>query len=329
MQLTNDKIGPVIAGLKNDARPYRESRSYAGKSGIYALFFNGNIFPLKDFAPGNDDLVYLGKSESTQVARDERTHFTTGKTGSSTLRRSLGALLRDELSLIPVPRNNDDFDAGRRSIYKFDSPSEERLTNWMKDNLAIAFHEAELPSAELALLESAVIAEMKPVLNIDSRNPGNQFAGVIRAARKICADFANRVAVNTEPQTAESASEPHQQKVVPFRSEREEMEKKGGPYKVIFETALPLIAKAIDEVSTRKLAIPLSQEDFKKAGSLKSCSFNLEFSSGTVANDAGGSPVARDLARVLLQDTETAAKMKERNLKFNLDKGFTLWVANK
>lgn len=34
-----------------------------------------------------------------------RTHFKTGRTGSSTLRRSLAALLRDELELRAIPRN--------------------------------------------------------------------------------------------------------------------------------------------------------------------------------------------------------------------------------
>ena len=100
-------------------------------------------------------------------------------------------------------------------------------------------------------------------------------------------------------------------------------------YEEIFKTALPLIETAIAEVAIRKLSIQLSQEDFKKVGNRQSYSFNLEFSDGIVVNDIGGSAVARDLARVLEQNARIIKKLKGKHMKFNLDKGFTLWITNK
>ncbi|MGW3547006.1 GIY-YIG nuclease family protein [Janibacter hoylei] len=52
-----------------------------------------------------DAPLYIGKAERSLVSRDLQTHFTSGKTGQSSLRRSLAALLRVELDLTAQPRN--------------------------------------------------------------------------------------------------------------------------------------------------------------------------------------------------------------------------------
>ncbi|MCX6305491.1 MAG: hypothetical protein NT040_11035 [Bacteroidetes bacterium] len=317
-------MNTIIASLKKDACPYRKIRSFSEKPGIYAIFFTGKDFPLTDYTPREDEIIYIGKTESSQASRDEKTHFTSGKTGSSTIRRSLGALLKKELSLIPVLRNDKDFDAGRKSFFKFDEPSEERLTKWMKDNLGISFYENEKPPSELDVLETGLIAETKPLLNIDSKNPGNPYAPAIKAARKACADEANQIIAKQE-----ITDEPVKTKVVPFRVNSVAPGQNAHKYEEIFNKALPQIENTIDNSGTRKLSIQLSQEDFKKVGNRQSYSFNLEFSDGVVANDIGGSAVARDLARVLEQNPGIAQKMKGRHLKFNMDKGFTLWISNK
>lgn len=54
--------------------------------------------------------LYVGKSEYDLLARDLNTHFAVGRgtkstTGSSTVRRSLAALLREPLELRAVPRD--------------------------------------------------------------------------------------------------------------------------------------------------------------------------------------------------------------------------------
>jgi hypothetical protein len=49
--------------------------------------------------------LYVGKAEASFVRRDLKTHFSTGRTGSSTLRRSFAVLLRNSLDLRGRPRN--------------------------------------------------------------------------------------------------------------------------------------------------------------------------------------------------------------------------------
>ncbi len=327
-------MNQIITSLKNDSCPYKKIRKFSDEPGIYALFFTGKDFPLADYNPQKDEIIYIGKTESSQANRDEKTHFTSGKTGSSTIRRSLGALLKDELSLVPIPRNDKDFDAGRKSFFKFDEPSEDKLTKWMKDNLALSFYAYEQPPSEIDVLETGLIAEAKPLLNIDSKNPDNPYARIIKAARKACADEANQIMAQKEPSretsretSMEPSMEPVKTKVVPFRTDSVNADKNEHKYEEIFKTALPLIETAIAEVAIRKLSIQLSQEDFKKVGNRQSYSFNLEFSDGIVVNDIGGSAVARDLARVLEQSENFNKNLKDMHVKFRMDKGFVLWIS--
>ena len=317
-------MNPIISKLKNDSCPYKQIRKFSDEPGIYAFFFTGKEFPLADYSPQKDEIIYIGKTESSQASRDEKTHFTSGKTGSSTIRRSLGALLKDELSLVPIPRNDKDFDAGRKSFFKFDESSEDKLTTWMKDNLALSFYEYDQPPSEIDVLETELIAEAKPLLNIDSKNPDNPYAQFIKVARKACADEANRAMLKTDAFQGANNNQISTFKTNPMNSGQAVHK-----YEDIFKNAMPQIENAIDECVTRKVSIQLSLEDFKKVGKRQSYSFNLEFSDGIVANDIGGSAVARDLARVLEQNTRIIQKLKGKHMKFNLDKGFTLWITNK
>ncbi|MCX6265806.1 MAG: hypothetical protein NTW16_00400 [Bacteroidetes bacterium] len=194
----------------------------------------------------------------------------------------------------------------------------------MKDNLALSFYEYDQPPSEINVLETELIAEAKPLLNIDSKNPDNPYAQFIKVARKACADEANQIIAQKE-----TSKDPITTKVVPFRTNSTDIGKNEHKYEDIFKTVLPLIENAITDIAIRKLSIQLSQEDSKKVGNRQSYSFNLEFSDGIVANDIGGSAVARDLARVLEQNTRIIQKLKGKHMKFNLDKGFTLWITNK
>jgi hypothetical protein len=65
-------------------------------------------------------------------------HFKNGKTGYSTLRRSLAALLRNKYDLVAIPRSNDTIDADRYDNFALQDASDKVLTNWMQENLHIA-----------------------------------------------------------------------------------------------------------------------------------------------------------------------------------------------
>ncbi|RQD67354.1 MAG: hypothetical protein D5S00_10375 [Tindallia sp. MSAO_Bac2] len=112
-----------------------------------------------------------------------------GKTGSSTVRRSLGALLKGELALKPIPRNMTDYSKRRLSFFRFDDESEDKLTRWMKRNLSIAFHVYLGNKGELALLETELIKATILSLNIIN-NQEYLYIDHLKSIRKECAAFA-------------------------------------------------------------------------------------------------------------------------------------------
>jgi hypothetical protein len=86
--------------------------------------------------PPDDRPLYVGKAQRSLADRDIRTHFCTGRTGSSTLRPSLAGLLADELQLKCRPRNA----ANPASFANFglDAAGDARLTAWMLEHLRLA-----------------------------------------------------------------------------------------------------------------------------------------------------------------------------------------------
>lgn len=107
--------------------------------------------------------LYVGKAERSLASRDVNTHFSTGKTGSSTLRRSLAGLLADQLALEGRPRNPAKPE--RFANFGIEAPGDERLTGWMLARLRLAVW----PSPAGVLLdavETAVVAELLPPLNV-------------------------------------------------------------------------------------------------------------------------------------------------------------------
>lgn len=116
--------------------------------------------------------LYVGKSEDNLVKRDLRTHFAADvgsmpTTGSSTVRRSFAALLRDVLDLTAVPRNLQN--PGYFSQYGLAEGGDERLSSWMRLHLSIAVWEKPhgLRGGEtLTSIESAVIRKWHPPINL-------------------------------------------------------------------------------------------------------------------------------------------------------------------
>ncbi|WP_428236538.1 GIY-YIG nuclease family protein [Gracilimonas sp.] len=155
----------IIVYLHKDPKLYKDVKVFSTKPGIYAFFYlaktENGMFPIE-----SGKLIYIGKTESSQRKRDANTHFKSGKTGSSTFRKSIGSVLINELTLVPIPRNSSDFKKGRTSMFKFDERSEEKLTGWMKDHIAMTFYEFEGDKSELDVLETQIIHELTPPLLI-------------------------------------------------------------------------------------------------------------------------------------------------------------------
>src|SRR6266436_6152859 len=70
--------------------------------GVYAIFLRSPGL-LAPFVEGDDGLIYIGSS-SNLADREFEQHFSSKSTGFSTLRRSVGALLRSVLVLKAIPR---------------------------------------------------------------------------------------------------------------------------------------------------------------------------------------------------------------------------------
>lgn len=98
--------------------------------------------------------MYVGKAEESLASRDLKTHFATGKTGQSTVRRTFAALLREPLRLRAVPRNLANPD-GRASC-AVDADGDARLTTWMHQHLSLSFW-AKPDGAALRPVEVAVL----------------------------------------------------------------------------------------------------------------------------------------------------------------------------
>ena len=153
-------------------------------SGVYALFLKPSS-TLKGFQPGNNGLIYIGMA-SDLAERDIENHFSSKHTGFSTLRRSLGAILKQKLKLIAVPRSSGTSDTNTRN-YKFLPDGEHRLTNWMKRNLEIGVCAIE---SNYESIERQLIVALKPVLNLKGWD--NPYRKDIKALRKVCAEEARQ-----------------------------------------------------------------------------------------------------------------------------------------
>jgi hypothetical protein len=157
------------------------------RPGLYAVYGTSAAWVELGLQPSYPDTpLYVGKAEDSLACRDMRTHFTTGRTGSSTLRRSLAALLRNELDLRAIPRNMAK--PSHFANFAVAPDGDARLTAWMHDRLTIAFWQKET-GCELDDVETSIIGIWLPPLNT-SKNPNADRR--LRLARKTMADEARR-----------------------------------------------------------------------------------------------------------------------------------------
>ncbi len=169
----------VLAQL-SDRRSRLDLLDAPAASGVYAFFIRDGALP--GLQCGSGECLYIGLS-SNLAQREFETHFRAGGSGFSTLRRSLGALLIDELDLRPEPRSAGASDTNYRN-YRFGETGEERLSTWMRGHLDVAVH----PAADPQPLERELVVLAGPPLNLT--HWPNPDARMIKAARKRCADAA-------------------------------------------------------------------------------------------------------------------------------------------
>jgi hypothetical protein len=155
------------------------------RPGVYAFFFN-------EPPPGIDTsnchwvdqhaLLYVGiapkpppsngRAPSRSNLRQRlRTHYF-GNAAGSTLRRTLGCLLSDQLG-VKLRR------VGRGGRYTFTNPGEQLLDDWMRRHAFVTWVENSVPwEQEVRLLSSG----LRLPLNVDS-NPWLEAVALVRAVR--------------------------------------------------------------------------------------------------------------------------------------------------
>jgi hypothetical protein len=133
-------------------------------AGLYAIYGDQMVWKaLRLGVPPDRRPLYVGKAEDSLAVRDLRTHFGDGRTGSSTVRRSFAALLREPLKLAAQPRNPEKPE--RFANYGLPPEHDARLTAWMRQHLRLAIWATD-HRATLGGIEVAVLAAWRPPLNL-------------------------------------------------------------------------------------------------------------------------------------------------------------------
>lgn len=176
--------------------------SGADRPGLYAVYGNGATWERLGLgAPPDERPLYVGKAQDSLLKRDVKQHFGSGQTGRSTLRRTLAALLRKDLELVPRPRGSNPLDSTTRAhLFALHPDGELRLTVWMEGNLTLALWAVppeQLPA--LSRVETAVIEALEPPLCLNKWS-GEPWRGHVKAARRQMADMV-RTATTTRSET--------------------------------------------------------------------------------------------------------------------------------
>ena len=168
-------IASELIARRADCLPFPDA------PGVYAYFLQPDADPLS-LAPvaleaGADGLLYVGTSANLRT----RDHLMPAHSGVSTLRRSLGALLKDRIRLEAGPRARGPSATNRRN-YRFLGTGEQDLTRWMRQYLVYASYTLSL--AEVANIETGLIRHLRPPLNLKGWD--NPQARAIRDLRDRC-----------------------------------------------------------------------------------------------------------------------------------------------
>jgi len=167
--------------LRSQPRYRWDERPSNKAAGIYAYFIERHDELLSISVPA-DGLLYIGMTDSSL---DARCHFEHAHSGFSTFRRSVGAILKSQLQLRALPRSPG---ASRSNVlnYRFEADGEDRLTNWMRENLTYSYREI---ADNVAAAEKAEIIEGCPPLNLIGWK--NEDRSEIKRLRALCAAEAS------------------------------------------------------------------------------------------------------------------------------------------
>ncbi len=185
-------IKKITSSIKANMQSVSQHKVYPNTPGLYA-FSLAKGASLKKFGDSGR-IIYVGKAEDSLKKRDFDTHFNDKRTGSSTLRRSIGAILKIKLKAIAFSRNGTVVKPNIDN-YKFNTKAEQKLSQWMKDNLLIGYWEYNTAAEKETLrdIEEQLIIALKPTLDLDKRTVKyNKHAPALKILRQACKDEATQ-----------------------------------------------------------------------------------------------------------------------------------------
>lgn len=102
-------------------------------------------------------------------------------------------------------------------------------------------------------------------------------------------------------------------------------------YVHVWNKYLPIIKILMKKASAGNQALDLNRIDFERAGSGRKAGykFSIDFKQGRVSNIISGSPLASDLATVLLNDPASRAILANADITITLNTKFQLAIVNK
>ena len=99
-------------------------------------------------------------------------------------------------------------------------------------------------------------------------------------------------------------------------------------YNHIWRKYLPIIKILLKKSRTEDQMLMLNRVDFEKAGTGRKAGykFTIEFTDGKVGNVISGSPLAMNLAEVILEDQAAKDTLLENNFEVSLSTKFQLTI---
>lgn len=166
----------------------------AARPGLYAFY--GSVATWSDLGlglPPDERPLYVGKAENTLASRDLSGHFGMSEgrrqspTGSSTVRRSLAALLAPAEGYKGRPRNPDK--PSHFANYGLSPGDDAKLSDWMRRRLSVSLwpHDDASP---LDGIETAVLRFLCPPLNLNKVD--TPWRRDVKAARSVLKQQAER-----------------------------------------------------------------------------------------------------------------------------------------
>tara|TARA_B100000073_G_scaffold298194_1_gene263611 strand:- start:1302 stop:1880 length:579 start_codon:yes stop_codon:yes gene_type:complete len=149
----------------------------------------------------NNRILYTGKADNYIADRFYNNHLS-NYANFSTFRRSIGSVLKKELSLEAIPRLRKDGSISSYTNFSFSKNGEFKIDQWIIDNLEYGFIELNnnlnIEHKEFMVSEEEKVKEItKPCLNCSNGdNRFNIYFSKIRDLRKICADEARKYKIN-------------------------------------------------------------------------------------------------------------------------------------